>query len=48
MKDMKNVVVAQLEDLLDKTLTNSGCKNLWGEPELPDCMRVQMETEDAA
>lgn len=45
MKDMKKAVGAQLEDLTDVILTLTGCKNLWGEPELPDCMRVEMESE---
>lgn len=45
MKDMKNVVAARLEDLTGDILTLEGCKCFWGEPELPDCMRAQMETE---
>lgn len=45
MKDMKKTVAAQLEDLSDVILTLTGCKCLWGEPELPDCMRVEMESE---
>ena len=45
MKDMKKAVVAQLEDLSDVILTLTGCKSFWGEPELPDCMRVEMESE---
>ena len=46
MKDMKRVVAAQLEDLTDVILTLTSCKNLWGEPELPDCMRVEKESEE--
>lgn len=46
MKDMKKVVAAQLEDLTDEILNLTGCKNFWGEPELPDCMRVEMESEE--
>lgn len=46
MKDMKRAVAAQLEDLTDVILTLTGCKHLWGEPELPDCMRVEMESEE--
>ena len=42
MKDMKKAVAAQLEDLSDVILTLKGCKGFWGEPELPDCMRVEM------
>lgn len=45
MKDMKKAVAAQLEDLSDVILTLTGCKGFWGEPELPDCMRVEMESE---
>lgn len=45
MKDMKKAVAAQLEDLSDVILTLTGCRHFWGEPELPDCMRVEMESE---
>ena len=45
MKDMKKAVAAQLEDLSDVILTLTGCKHFWGEVELPDCMRVEMESE---
>ena len=45
MKDMKKLVAAQLEDLTEDILTLTGCLGFWGEPELPDCMRVQMESE---
>lgn len=45
MKDMKKAVAAQLEDLSDVILTLTGCKGFWGEVELPDCMRVEMESE---
>jgi hypothetical protein len=44
MKDMKKAVAAQL-DLTDVILTLTGCMGFWGEPELPDCMRVEMESE---
>lgn len=46
MKDMKKVVAAQLEDLSDVILTLTGCKSFWGEPELPDCMRAEIESEE--
>ncbi len=45
MKDMKKTVAAQLEDLAGDILTLTGCKHYWGEVELPDCMRVEMESE---
>lgn len=45
MKDMKKAVAAQLEDLSDVILTLTGCKHFWGEVGLPDCMRVEMESE---
>ena len=45
MKDMKKAGAAQLEDLSDVILTLTGCKGFWGEPELPDCMRGEMESE---
>ena len=45
MKDMKKTVAAQLEDLAGDILTLTGCMGFWGEPELPDCMRVEMESE---
>ena len=45
MKDMKKAVAAQLKDLSDVILTLTGCRHIWGEPELPDCMRVEMESE---
>lgn len=45
MKDMKNVVAARLEDFTEGVLSRTGCLGFWGEPELPDCMRAQMETE---
>lgn len=31
--------------LTDVILTLTGCKHIWGEVELPDCMRVEMESE---
>lgn len=34
-----------VEDLSDVILTLTGCRHFWGEPELPDCMRVEMESE---
>lgn len=46
MKDMKKLVAAQLEDLTEDILTLTGCLGFWGEPELPDCMRAQMESEN--
>ena len=46
MKDMRKLVAAQLEDLTEDILTLTGCMSFWGEPELPDCMRVQMESEN--
>lgn len=45
MKDMKKTVASQLEDLAGDILTLTGCMGFWGEPELPDCMRVEMESE---
>lgn len=45
MKDMKKFVAAQLEDLSDVILTLTGCRHFWGEPELPACMRAEMESE---
>lgn len=45
MKDMKKAVAAQLEDLTGDILNLTGCMSFWGEPELPDCMRVEMESE---
>lgn len=45
MKDMKKFVAAQLEDLAEDILSLTGCKSFWGEPELPACMRAEMESE---
>lgn len=45
MKDLKKIVSAQLEDVTDVILTSTYCMSFWGEPELPDCLRAEVEAE---
>ncbi len=46
MKNFKKAVAGQLEDLTDLILTATGCKHVWGEPELPECVRKDLEAHE--
>lgn len=44
--DVRGEVTALLEDLAGDILTSTGCPFVWGEVELPECLRSEVEENE--
>lgn len=45
MSKFTNVVIGTLEDIMGGILTTTGCGLKWGEVELPESFRAELEDE---
>lgn len=43
---MADKIISAVENLVGNVMTSTGCLGKWGEVELPECLRSEMEIQE--